>query len=177
MQHKKQDIDQVLLACKQGNRQAQLYIYKQYYRAMYNTAYRIVRDKQEAENVMQEAFLAAFTKLNMFQGQSTFGAWLKRIVVNKSINSLRGKKEYVEIDDKKHDAPIESPIDEAQIKSKVKQTVDAISSLKDKYRIPLALNVLEGYDCIEIAEILGLTHQNTKTIVSRAKIKIRAMVK
>jgi RNA polymerase sigma-70 factor (ECF subfamily) len=76
-------------------------IYNRYYNAMYNTAVRIVKNSAEAEDVMQESFLNAFTKLHAFKGEVTFGAWLKRIVINNSIYHYRKqlKKQEVNLDD------------------------------------------------------------------------------
>ena len=75
--------------CKKGDKAAQFTIYKQYYKAMYNTALRIVNDSFEAEDIMQESFLAAFTKLHTFSENVTFGAWLKKIVINNSLTALK----------------------------------------------------------------------------------------
>ncbi len=80
--------------CKNGDRKAQFALYKQYYKAMYNTAFRIVNDSFEAEDIMQESFLAAFTKLDSFSGTVTFGAWLKRIVINNSLTALKKNNKF-----------------------------------------------------------------------------------
>ena len=80
-------------ACKKGNRKAQFELYRLYHAAMYNTTLRIVGDSDDAEDVMQEAFLKAFTKLGTYRKEVSFGAWLKRIVINKSLDFLRLKKE------------------------------------------------------------------------------------
>ena len=61
---------------------------------MFNTAHRILKDAFEAEDIMQEAFLTAFTKLKMYKGEVAFGAWLKRIVINKSLTQLKKNKRY-----------------------------------------------------------------------------------
>ena len=61
---------------------------------MYNTSVRIVKDTAEAEDIMQEAFLTAFTKIDSFKGEVTFGAWLKRIVINKSLTQLKKNNRY-----------------------------------------------------------------------------------
>ena len=76
-------------------------IYDRYYKAMYNTAYRIVKDPAEAEDVMHESFLCAFSKLHTFKGDVTFGAWLKRIVINNSIYHYKKqqKNRTVDLDD------------------------------------------------------------------------------
>jgi RNA polymerase sigma-70 factor (ECF subfamily) len=86
-------INQLLDRCKKGENAAQMQIYKDYYNAMYNASFRILRDEFEAEDMMQEAFLTAFTKLNTFKGEVAFGAWLKRIVINKSLTQLKKKQQ------------------------------------------------------------------------------------
>jgi len=80
-----QDIEQLLLLCQSRDQRAQLEVYNRYNKAMYNTALRIVKDSFKAEDIMQESFLTAFTKLNTLEDTKLFGAWLKRIVVNNSI--------------------------------------------------------------------------------------------
>ena len=101
MSQNKVHTEALLQLCLEGRQSAQAEIYSRYYKAMFNTAYRIVKDSAEAEDVMQESFLNAFTKLHTFKGDVTFGAWLKRIVINKSIYHYRKqqKKKEVGLDD------------------------------------------------------------------------------
>ena len=77
--------DSLIIGVRKNNRKAQLQLYKMYYKAMYNTAFRILKDSAEAEDVMQEAFLTAFRKIDEYKGDASFGSWLKRIVVNLSL--------------------------------------------------------------------------------------------
>ena len=88
MQVRNTHIDQLIESCKKGSQSAQFEVYQLYYRAMFNTSLRIVQNSYEAEDVMQEAFLNAFTKLDSFKGEVAFGAWLKRIVINRSLTQL-----------------------------------------------------------------------------------------
>ena len=67
-------------------------IYKLYYKAMYNVSLRIVNNEAEAEDIMQESFLSAFEKIDTYTGQVSFGAWLKRIVINKSLDVMKKRK-------------------------------------------------------------------------------------
>lgn len=148
-------------------------LYKAYYKAMYNTAFRILRDEFEAEDIMQEAFLTAFTKLNTFKGEVTFGAWLKRIVINKSLTQLKKNNRYEEI---KMDVIPSFDIEEEKIDySLLKATtvVDKINTLKQNYQLVLKLNLIEGYDYEEIAQIMGYTNENVRTTISRAKKKLK----
>ena len=91
MKIKIQHNNQLIERCKKGDKTAQFTLYKQYYKAMYNTALRIVNNSFEAEDIMQESFLSAFTKLDSFSGTVTFGAWLKKIVINNSLTALKKK--------------------------------------------------------------------------------------
>lgn len=153
-------------------------IYNKYYKAMYNTALRIVNDQAEAEDIMQEAFIKAFTKIKTFQGKSTFGAWLKKITVNLSINAFNKSSKYKNLsyeDEFKHELDENEGIDVAaeEASSKVQKVLKAMNSLKESYRIILTLHLIEGYDYDEICEILGLSSANCRTSISRAKESLR----
>lgn len=145
---------------------------------MYNTAFRIVRDTAEAEDVMQEGFIKAFSKLESFKGNSTFGAWLKRIVINLAISSVNKSSRYPEEsynDQLKNEQTEEEGIDlqEEYIGDKVQKVMKAMESLKENYRILLNLHLIEGYDYDEICQILGISPANCRTGISRAKESLR----
>ena len=151
-------------------------MYKAYYKAMYNSAYRILKDRFEAEDIMQEAFLTAFTKMNMYKGEVSFGAWLKRIVINKSITQLKKKNKYQEV---KMDVIPNNEIEDKHINYKglePKHVLNSLQGLKDNYRIVLTLNLIEGFDYDEIAQILNYTNENVRTTVSRAKKKLKQVL-
>jgi len=151
-------------------------VYKGYYKAMYNVAFRIMKDEFEAEDIMQEAFLTAFTKLDTFKGEVTFGAWLKRIVINKSLTQLKKNNRYVEV--KMDVIPnyeiVEETIDYSSLKAS--SVVDKINSLKQNYQLILTLNLIEGFDYEEISEIMGYTNENVRTTISRAKKKLKQVL-
>src|SRR5436305_962237 len=84
--------DELVERCKQGSSLSFKELYVQYAKAMYNTCFRILNNTADAEDIVQEAFMDAFRNIEGFNYQSTFGAWMKRIVINKSINHLRNKK-------------------------------------------------------------------------------------
>ena len=119
-------------------------VYKGYYKAMYNVVFRILRDEFEAEDIMQEALLTAFTKLDTFKAEVTFGAWLKRIVINKSLTQLKKKNRYEEV--KMDVIPnyeiVEEKVDYSSLKAS--SVVDKINSLKQNYQLILTLNLIEG---------------------------------
>ncbi len=173
------DIHEYLIErCKSGDSIAQEEIYKRYARNMYNTAYRIVAHQAEAEDVLQESFLEVFTKINDYRGDATFGAWLKRIVVNRSITVLRKRKfemtNTVELDnlaDTEYD--FELLEEQSDLVQKIKK---GIEKLPEGYRVVLSLYLLEGYDHVEIAQVLNITESTSKSQFLRAKEKLRKVL-
>lgn len=164
--------------CREGSTQAQFEIYKLYYRAMYNTCIRIVRNSGDAEDIMQEAFLSAFNKLDTYSGKVSFGAWLKKIVVNKSLDHLRKQKMLFEtIEDKVRQLPDQPAEEEHALDYNIDKIRQAIESLPDGFRIVLSLYLLEGYDHDEIAEITGITASTSRSQYARARKKLAALLK
>jgi RNA polymerase sigma factor (sigma-70 family) len=131
----------------------------------------MVGNEIEAEDVMQEAFLKAFTKIDTYEGKVSFGAWLKKIVINRSLDELKKRKvKLVELNEKIPDEePVSLNISEIQM-DKLK---NAIQQLPDGYRVVLSLYLLEGYDHEEIAQILEISNSSSRTQFLRAKLKLR----
>ena len=171
--------DELVEKCKTGDSRSYAELYKKYSKAMYNTSLRIVNNSGDAEDVLQEAFVDAFGSLESFQYKSTFGAWLKKIVINKSINHLRKKKMDL-IDIEKTvvgNLPEEETLDEKDIQLKVAEIKSAVKLLPNGYRTVLTLYLFEGYDHEEIAEILNVTHATVRTQYMRAKQKLLGLIK
>ncbi|TDQ09642.1 RNA polymerase sigma factor [Pedobacter metabolipauper] len=163
-------------ACKQGDRKAQFEIYKLYAKAMYAIALRVVNHEAEAEDVLQEAFLDAFSRIDTFREETTFGLWLKQIVINKSINLLRKRKaELVSIDG--IDLADELDNDEEDLEFKVNEIKEAMEKLPDGYRVVLSLYLFEGYDHEEIAHILKISENTSRSQYMRAKVKLNSLLK
>ncbi len=172
----KTHIDDLLALCLQGNQFAQMEVYNRYYGAMYNTALRIVKQTDEAEDIMQEAFLTAFDKLHTFKGDASFGAWLKRIVVNQSITKSRKMEYNEEWEDYKMSAIAEEPFEdsgESYSELKANEVLRAINDLKTNYSTVLTLHYIEGYDYEEIAQIMDISYANSRTLLSRARESLR----
>ncbi len=170
----------LLDGCKTGDQKAQFKIYKLYYKAMYNTSLRIVNDTMEAEDIMQEAFLSAFEKIDTYSGTVSFGAWLKRIVINRSLDALSRRKaifEDIELYVGIRDESTEETVRKEELDVKVEEVKEAINRLPDGYRIILSLYLLEGYDHDEIAEILNISSSTSRSQLSRAKQKLIAEMK
>ena len=171
------NIEQLIDLCKSNNQQAQLEVYNRYFKAMYNTSLRIVKDSYEAEDIMQDSFLLAFTKLNTLKDPKIFGSWLKRIVINNSIYHYKKNSKYnnVPLDDviyKIEDAS--EGIDSSELTGlKTNQVLETMNTLKENYKICLTLHLIEGYDYEEIGDILNISQANCRTMISRAKESLR----
>jgi len=162
--------------CREGDRDAHYKLYKLYSKAMFNVGYRITGNQDDAEDVLQEAFISAFRNLNSYRGDSAFGAWLKRIVVNKAINTLNKKKHESIPDDDRWDVPEEEAPAEYGDGLTVERVKKSIEQLPDGYRSVLSLYLLEGYDHQEIAEIMGISESTSKSQLNRAKGKLRELI-
>ena len=179
MKNQNSAIALLLQQCKENNQKAQLALYNQYYSAMFNVAFRIVNDKTLAEEIMQDGFLSAFTKLDSYSGNVTFGAWLKKIVVNRSINELKKNSNY-QTENLNENFEMVDPNDEESLavnSLKAEQVLKIMQELKPNYKIILTLFFIEGYDLEEISGILNISNENCRTTMSRAKESLRKKVR
>ena len=136
---------------------------------------RIVNHVGEAEDILQESFIEAFENIGSFRSDSTFGAWLKRIVVNRSINSLK-KRRLKLVEELEEPAAEPAEVNDDDIQWEVQRVRSAIQNLPDGYRLVLSLYLLEGYDHAEIAQILNITESTSKSQYNRAKAKVRELL-
>jgi len=177
LSQQKLNIDVLVQSCTKGDQFAQVELYNRYYKAMYNTALRIVKDTFEAEDIMQESFLNAFTKLDTFKGEVAFGAWLKRIVINNSIHHYRKKQRNneVSLENVMHTVKDKDDVvtDHEFTNVQAQKVLETMKKLKDNYRISLTLHLIEGYDHEEICDIMEISYANCRTTISRAKESLR----
>ena len=175
MKNQNQDIALLLERCKENNQNAQMTLYTMYYKGMYNVAFRIVSEAMLAEDIMQECFLKAFAKLDSFSGNVTFGAWMKKIVVNASINELKklNKFQFESLNETEDITDTISDNLDSYDQLKAENVLKTIQNLKPNYKIILTLFFIEGYDLEEIEGILNISNQNCRTMMSRAKDSLR----
>ena len=152
-------------------------LYNLYCKAMFLVAFRYVKDRFVAEDVMQDAFIKAFKNIDKYKNEVAFGAWLKRIVINQSIDEIKKKKleliafnEEVFKIENENDWQIEST-------SSIDEIVSIINQLKDKYRLVLTMYLLEGFDHQEISEILKITETTSRTHLLRGKRLLKEQLK
>lgn len=163
--------------CRRGDSKAQFELYNLYSRAMYNVSCRILPDRMEAEDAMQDAFFKAFDKLHTFRNEVAFGAWLKRIVVNTCIDYLKKKKlQLTSIDDVKGVADVQDGVDDF-VPESVEDIKVAMNELPEGYRLVLSLHLVEGYEYEEIAEMLGIAQSSVRSQFTRARQKLIELLK
>ena len=171
-----QDIERAKL----GDQNAMYRLYSSYSKAMLNSAHRILNNRQDAEDVLQDSFVKIFSQLHQFSYQSSFGSWIKRIVINASIDQLNRKRndlslyEDHEVADEEHNV---IHIDQENGRqAQLDLMYKALLELPDGYRTVLSLYMLEGYDHEEISTILNIGVSTSISQLSRAKKKLRAII-
>ena len=167
---------ELIESCLENDRVAQYKLYQLYSKAMLNVAYRICNNVEQAEDLVQESFVSAFKNLRSYKGTASFGSWLKRIVINTSLNYLRLKKlEFEELTDSlQHHVSDQEDFNDQELV--VEQIKEGISNLPTGYRLVLSLYLLEGYDHNEIAEILDISVSTSKSQYNRAKRKLKELI-
>lgn len=167
---------QLIERCRHGDSKAQFELYRLYANAMYSVSCRILTDRMEAEDAMQEAFFKAFDRIDTFRNEVTFGAWLKRIVVNTCIDHLKRKRLLtVSIDDTPGLSSMQDDVDYSP--ESVEEVKQAMQKLPDGYRLVLTLHLVDGYEYEEIAEMLGIAQSTVRSQFVRAKQKLVDMLK
>lgn len=167
----------VVERCKANDRKAQLTLYRQYCDGMFRVAMRYVKDVEDAEDLLQETFIKAFQKIGQFQGDVTFGAWLKRIVINHCIDFLKSKRwQSVAFDERYMHVEEDGDwsVDETTTMADI---TAAMERLPDKYRYVVMMFLLEGFDHREIAQVLNLTETASRTRLLRGKGFLRKLLK
>lgn len=169
----------IIEACKKGDERQKYRLYQLYSKAMFNVCHRMMNNKEEAEDMLQEAFTLAFLKLESFRYESNFGAWLKRIVINTCINAKNKRKVELTLMDEMHqfDKPENDENNEEEVQLTVAGITKAMEKLPDGGRIIFSLYLLEGYDHSEISQILNITESTSKSQFMRAKRRVVEILK
>ena len=168
--------EKLILRCRKNDQKAQFEIYKLYYKPMYNTSLRILNNQPEAEDVMQESFLDAFGKISSYSGEGSFGGWLKRIVVNNSLDILKKRRELVSLEETHLELEQMETPNPDNIEYKLAEIKKAMVGLSEEHRVIISLFLFEGYDHEEISQILNITNNASRTRFSRAKGKLQGVL-
>lgn len=161
-------------ACIRGDERQKYKLYQLYAKAMFNVCYRMMNNREEAEDMLQEAFTLAFQKLGTFRFESSFGAWLKRIVINTCINAKNKRKVDLQLMDEMKQ--VESAEEEDTSGEYIQFTVNGITKAMEKLpeggRMIFSLYLFEGYDHAEISQILNISESTSKSQFMRAKRRV-----
>ena len=177
MKPTKQLHQKLIKECKQKKAKAQMQLYKTYCNAMFLVAYKYVKDRFLAEDIMQEAFVKAFKNINKYKGEVSFGVWLKKIVINQSIDELKKNKILMSSINEEVLQVVEEEKWEVDDTVTAKMVVDCIQKQKEKYRLVMLLYLIEGYDHKEISQILNITEVTSRTHLARGKKIVREYLK
>lgn len=167
----------LIRASKKGNQLAQMQLYDTYCNAMFTVACRYLNNEEDAKDAMQEGFLKAFLNLDNYKPKATFGAWLKRIVINQCLDALKKRKiEFSEVEVTELQTTNEDDwnFDNAITKNDV---VKAIEQLNEKHKVVITLYLIEGYNHTEISEILDIPIKTSRTHLRRGKLKLQELLK
>lgn len=165
--------EELIAMCKNGDPAAYTELYNQHALAVYNSIVRLVRHTAEAEDILQESFVAAFQGIAGFASTGGFRAWVKRIAINKSIDWIRKRKiSFVELEPHLVHLKDKEFTDEPVLQYTMDTIAAAIELLPDNYRTIFNLYAVENIPQAEIAQMLGLEHATVRTQYHRAKQKL-----
>jgi RNA polymerase sigma-70 factor (ECF subfamily) len=161
---------------KQGNRKSQELLYKQYASKMLVVCARYAKDNFEAEDMLQVGFVKIFEKIKDYKGEGSFEGWVRRIMVNTSIEFYRKNARMFPVVDLDH-AP-ESPVQENQMaRLNMNDLLSLIRNLSPGYRLIFNMYAIEGFSHKEIAQELGISEGTSKSQLARARAILQENIK
>jgi RNA polymerase sigma-70 factor (ECF subfamily) len=173
-----ESLEKVIQGCKKSDRHAQNKLYEQLAPTMLVVCLRYSRTREEAEEVLQEGFLQVFKSIGQFKAQGSFEGWVRKIMVNCSLQKLRNKSSLSLV------IPIENAgtepidIDYTLPNLNAKELIKMIQNLPPMYRAVFNLYVFEGMKHKEIAEVLNISEGTSKSNLSDARqILQKAVIK
>lgn len=168
--------EELIKACRNGERAAQKGLYDAYAPQMMGVCYRYAQSLQEAEDILQEAFIRVFSNLDQFRSEGEPGAWIRRIVVNCAINAIRKRKMQISSWDNQPEELHPITDTDPEIKLDAKELADLIQKLPDGYRIVFNLHAVEGYTHEEIGKVLGIKPASSRSQYLRARALLAKQV-
>ena len=165
---------EIIQRCKQNDYTAQLVVYTNYKDMLYNSCVRLLKNREDAEDVVHDAFIKGFQKVNQLSDEMHIGAWFRRIAINLSLDKIRKEKKNVWIDNSKELVAevTEIEFEEAEAYS-VANIKKSMLELKEKYSIILTLYLIEDYTHKEIAFMLGLNESTVRNQYRRGKKQLK----
>ncbi|MBC3847054.1 RNA polymerase sigma factor [Winogradskyella echinorum] len=163
--------------CKKGNEVAQMQVYDKYAQAMFTIACRYLINEEDAKDAMQEGFLKAFVNMDSYKPDATFGAWLKRIIINQCLDVLKKRKIEFSNDEVENLKVVDDDNWDFDNSISKQNILNAIEQLNEKHKIVVQLYLVEGYDHEEISEILEIPIKTSRTHLRRGKLKLQELLK
>lgn len=142
-------------------------------KGVFNSILRIVRQREEAEDLLQETFISAFQNIQNYRGEASLYGWIKRIGINKSLNAIKRRKVEFTFEDSDAIEEEHEESDWEKLKLNARDILDNLSELPDGFRLVLTLYLFEGYTHKAIAEELGISENTSKTQYLRGKKKLK----
>lgn len=165
---------ELIAACLQNNRQAQQALFHKMAGKMLSVVKRYITNTSEAEDTLMEGFVKVFSKLDQFQGGGSFEGWIRKIMVNESLMSIRKNKDRFPVDiDVAFD--LAHP-DETLMQLGVQDIEQLITALPTGYRTIFNLYAIEGYSHAEIAHLLAISEGTSKSQLSRARALLQSQL-
>lgn len=172
----------IIEGCIRGERASQKALFEEFYGSMLGICMRYTKDKDRAQEVVQEGFIKVFDKLAEFDFTGSFSGWMRRIMVNTSIDAIRKRQRSAVLTDEDFILEAgsfyeqEDDNDEYLTKLKAKEALEAVQRLSPAYQTVFNLYVIENYSHAEIAQILGITEGSSKSNLAKAKMNLRKML-
>ena len=160
----------LVLRVRSGEQDAFEILYRRYASGILSLTYRMVRDRAEAEDLTQEVFIQAYRRLDSFEGRSKFGTWLYRIAVRKTLDHLKSRRSK---EQQRNDPIADRLADPVPVDSGGLDLEKAIATLSPSSKAAFMLNKVEGYDYREVSEIMGIAVGTAKSLVHRARMRLR----
>jgi len=168
---------EVIRKCKENDYSAQVEVYSAYKNMLYNSCYRILKNREDAEDIVHDAFIKGFKKIDQVADDINIGAWFRRIAINTALDKIRKEKNTFLLEDSREiDTQVEDDdFDEAEGVS-IDFIKECIHSLKDKYSVILVLYLIEDYNHREIAKQLNLKESTVRNQYARGKSQLLQMI-
>ncbi len=160
--------EEIVNGCLKGNTKYQEVLYNLYSKKMYGVCMRYAPNNEAARDLLQDGFIKVFQNLSKFKGEGSFEGWVRRIMVNNALESLRklsAKATHIDVEDM-HEA-LQVNVDFS--KYDMNYLLSKVQELAPGYRTVFNLYVIEGYQHSEIAELLKISENTSKSQLSRAR--------
>lgn len=176
------DLDDLMVKCKQGDLNSFEILIKSYSKQVYNILLRILGNQEDAKDVSQEVFIKVYRKINTFQGESEFFTWLYRITLNAAKDFTKKKKVHLsvnELNDSGHELPQDKGSNPEAVFVKVERKdaiLKALMEIKEDQREIIVLRDIQGLSYEEISNILGIELGTVKSRINRARTRLREIL-